>query len=73
MVDRRTEILNGELSFPVQIMEIINPDNNQEVKILVEEFWLNLTHNFFREKSCDSVTWLCKFDNAKGYCPTNCR
>ena len=64
MIDRRTEILNGELSFPVQIMEIINPDNNQEVKILVEEFWLNLTHNFFREKSCDSLTWLCKFNNA---------
>ena len=54
MVDRRAEILNGELSFPVQIMEILNPDDNQEIKILIEEFWNNLWHNHLREKSCDS-------------------
>ena len=63
-MNRREEILSGVISFPPQIMDILNPEKDERTTELIESFWLNLTHNFLREKSCDSVTWLCKFDNA---------
>lgn len=55
MVDRRDEILNGELSFPKQIMQILNPTDVE--KEILSDFWNNLWHNFLREKPCDTITW----------------
>lgn len=56
MVDRRSEILNGELSFPKQILTILNPNNVE--KEIISDFWNNVWHNYLREKPCDTVSWL---------------
>lgn len=61
MVDRRFEILNGMLTFPQQIINLLNVnDKEQEI---INDFWSNLWNNFLREKPCDTVTWLTCFDN----------
>ena len=62
MVDRRQEILNGELSFPKQILEILNPTPVQYE--LITDFWDNLWHNYLREKSLDTITWYEAFDDS---------
>ena len=53
MVDRRTEILSGELSFPVQIIKLLNVENTEQ--ILINDFWNNVWYNFLKEKSCDTI------------------
>ena len=55
MVDRRQEILNGELSFPQQILNILSPDDRE--REIISDFWDNIWHNYLREKPCDTVTW----------------
>jgi len=62
-MDRRTEILEGKLHFPVQIMELMKADEEQ--KMLIEEFWSNIWHNFLREGTSDTITWMTKFNDAK--------
>ena len=61
MVDRRTEILSGELSFPVQIFKLLDVDDTEQ--ILINGFWNNVWYNFLKEKSCDTITWYNKFNN----------
>ena len=61
--DRRNEILNGELSFPEQIRNLINPTNDEDINVLLDEFWANIWHNFLKEKSSDTITWFTKFNN----------
>ena len=61
MVDRRTEILSGELSFPIQIIKLL--DVNDAEQILINDFWNNVWYNFLKEKSCDTITWYNKFNN----------
>ena len=55
MVDRRQEILNGELSFPEQIRKLLNPSPRENE--IITDFFENLWHNYLREKPCDTVTW----------------
>ena len=55
MVDRRNEILTGNLSFPEQILKIVNPTDGEKDAIL--NFWDNLWINYLREKPCDTITW----------------
>ena len=55
MVDRRQEILNGELSFPKQIRKLLNPSPRENE--IITDFFENLWHNYLREKPCDTVTW----------------
>ena len=63
MIDRRSEILNGELSFPKQIMELLKPTAME--KEIIADFWDNLWHNFLREKLCDTITWYEVFPNSE--------
>ena len=63
IVDRKTEILSGQLSFPKQIMDIVNPSNNENITTLINDFWNNVFHNFMREKSCNTLLWMIKFQN----------
>lgn len=63
VINRRNEILSGELSFPEQIRNLVNPTNEEDTNILLDEFWANLWHNFLREKPSNTVTWFIKFDN----------
>lgn len=60
-MDRRQEILDGILTFPPQIMQIMKPNPEQEV--LITQFWDNIWHNYLREKPCDTITWFTKFNN----------
>ena len=62
MVDRRSEILNGELSFPKQLIDILNPTDAQ--RELISDFWSNLWANFLREKSLDTITWYEAFNDS---------
>ena len=55
MVDRRSEILSGNLSFPQQILKIVNPNDGETDAI--NAFWDNLWINYLREKPCDTITW----------------
>ena len=61
MIDRRSEILNGELSFPAQIIDILKPLSVQ--RELIEDFWSNLWNNYLREKTLDTITWYDAFNN----------
>lgn len=58
MVDRRTEILSGELSFPNQILKLMNPAQDRGITEFINEFWGNIWHNFLREKPSNTITWL---------------
>lgn len=54
-MDRRQEILNGELTFPEQIRKILQPSPRENE--IISDFFENLWHNYLREKPCDTVTW----------------
>ena len=60
---RHNEVLSGECPFPKQIMDFINPTQNEEITSLITEFWDNLWHNYLREKPCDTITWFTKFND----------
>ena len=60
---RRNEVLSGECPFPKQIMDFVNPTQNEEITSLITEFWDNLWHNYLREKPCDTITWFTKFND----------
>ena len=62
-MDRKTEILNGTLSFPKQIMEIIAPTEQQEA--VIQEMWETLWYNFLIEKSIDTLIWYDQMNNQK--------
>ena len=55
MIDRRQEILNGELTFPEQIRKILKPSPRENE--IISDLFENLWHNYLREKPCDTVTW----------------
>ena len=55
MIDRRNEILSGNLSFPEQILKIVNPNDGEKDAIF--NFWGNIWINYLREKPCDTITW----------------
>lgn len=54
-MDRRSQILRGELKFPEQIMTIMDADSTQQTNI--QMFWDNIWVNYLREKPCDTITW----------------
>ena len=49
-MDRRTEILQGNLEFPQQILKILGIEDDIDKIELVKEFWEHLWHNFLGEK-----------------------
>ena len=66
---RRDSILNGELTFPKQIMEIIlnhqelDEDSADNLKLIITEFWDNIWYNFLKEKSCSTTVWYDRFED----------
>lgn len=62
-MSRREQILQGELYFPQQIIDLVNPNKEEEITSLILEFWNNCWHNFLREKSVDSTRWFINFNN----------
>ena len=66
---RRDSILNGELTFPKQIMEIIlnhqelDEDSADSLKLIITEFWDNIWYNFLKEKSCSTTVWYDRFED----------
>lgn len=64
-MSRREEILNGELHFPIQILnDFIKPQTEQETG-LVLSFFQGIWVNYLREKDTDTITWFLRFDNPK--------
>lgn len=59
-MDRRSQILRGELQFPKQILELMKATDDEKVNI--EAFWNNIWVNYLREKPCDTIAWLEQFD-----------
>ena len=62
-MSRREEILQGNLTFPEQIMDIVNPTKDELLSDLINDFWANIWHNFLREKTVNTVLWMVRFDN----------
>lgn len=62
-MDRREQILNGIIEFPPQILRLLNPSEDEEKAILLEELWDNLIHKFFMEQWTDSIVFYQKFNN----------
>lgn len=63
MSERRKQLLEGTLTFPEQIMKLVNPDNEDDKAILINEFWSNIWNNFLREKSVNTLIWFDKFND----------
>ena len=64
-MSRREEILQGNLTFPEQIMDIVNPTKDELLSDLINDFWANIWHNFLQEKTVNTVLWMVRFDNKK--------
>ena len=66
---RRDSILNGELTFPKQIMGIIlnhqelDEDSADNLNLIITEFWDNIWYNFLKEKSCSTTVWYDRFED----------
>lgn len=62
-MERREEILNGQLSFPKQLYKFLKIEDDEVKKLLVNNFFEHLWHNFLREKPVDSIIWYQEFNN----------
>ena len=67
MTNCREQILRGELFVPEQIVQIVNPSGNAEIRELIENFFQHIWYNFLLEKPVDSVLWYTKFNNKSLY------
>ena len=65
MINRAEELKNGVLSFPVQIANLVNPDNDENLNSLMQEFFDTLWTAFLMEKPVDTITWLEEFPPKK--------
>ena len=48
-MNRREELLNGTISFPKQIMDLVNPNESQ--KELIKGLWDSLGFTFLSDKT----------------------
>ena len=62
-MERREEILNGILSFPTQIKELMEKLTDQIE--LIEDFFECIWSDFLREKHTCTITWMAQFENPK--------
>lgn len=62
-MNRREELLNGTISFPKQIMDLVNPNESQ--KELIKGLWNALCFTFLSDKNVSAIVWYEKFNNEK--------
>lgn len=62
-MNRREELLNGTISFPKQIMDLVNPNESQ--KELIKGLWDALCFTFLSDKNVSAIVWYEKFNNEK--------
>lgn len=62
-MNRREELLQGVISFPQQIMDFMNP--NEEQKILIKGIWSALCFTYLSDKNVSAIVWYEKFNNEK--------
>ena len=62
-MNRREELLNGTISFPKQIMDLVNPNESQ--KELIKGLWGALCFTFLSDKNVSAIVWYEKFNNEK--------
>ena len=55
IMDRREELLQGIISFPQQIMDFMNP--NEEQKILIKGIWDALCFTYLSDKNVSAIVW----------------
>ena len=60
-MDRTSEILEGTISFPQQILGFLDPTEDE--KLLIDQFWNAVTSNYLSENTTDTIRWYDKFDN----------
>lgn len=60
-MDRREQILNGELSFPAQFNELLKHDELSKAVDLFECIW----HNYLRGNTTDTLTWYHSFEDKR--------
>lgn len=66
--ERKNEILNGELSFPIQIRDMIleeieNVEEQSTILTNIDTFWNDLWYAFLKEKGISTEVYAEKFDN----------
>ena len=59
-MSRHTDILNGSIVFPNQILEILGFNT---MPYVIDDFWNSLVNKFFQEDTLDTITWYNYFDN----------
>ena len=59
-MDRREELLKGIISFPQQIMDLMNP--NEAQKELIEKFWESICYTFLSDKNTSAIIWSERFN-----------
>ena len=62
-MNRREELLSGTISFPKQIMDLVNPSEPQ--KELIKGLWDALCFTFLSDKNVSAIVWYEKFNNEK--------
>lgn len=62
-MNRREELLNGTISFPKQIMDLMNP--NEAQRELIKGLWDALCFTFLSDKDVSAIVWYEKFNNEK--------
>ena len=63
IMDRREELLQGVISFPQQIMDFMNP--NEEQKILIKGIWDALCFTYLSDKNVSAIVWSERFGDEK--------
>ena len=62
-MNRREELLSGTISFPKQIIDLVNPNESQ--KELIKGLWDALCFTFLSDKNVSAIVWYEKFNNEK--------
>ena len=62
-MDRREELLKGTISFPKQIMDLMNPDEAQ--KELIKKFWESICYTFLSDKNTSAIVWSERFNDER--------
>lgn len=62
-MNRREELLQGTISFPKQIIDLVNPNESQ--KELIKGLWDALCFTFLSDKNVSAIVWYEKFNNEK--------
>ena len=62
-MNRREELLKGIISFPQQIMDLMNP--NEAQKELIEGLWDSICYTFLSDKNTSAIVWSERFNDEK--------